>query len=46
MTLPVLPLICWLLDDERLAHERALAAVLDATAKDQSLTRLQETVFC
>jgi O-antigen biosynthesis protein len=42
MTLTALPLVCWLLEDERQARERALAAVIDSTAKDQSLTRLDK----
>jgi hypothetical protein len=41
MTLPALPLICWMLDDEGLFHKRDLASVIDSTAKDQSLTRLK-----
>jgi hypothetical protein len=40
MLLTVLPLVCWILDDERLEQARALAAIIDSTAKDQSLTRL------
>jgi O-antigen biosynthesis protein len=40
MTLPALPLICWMLDDESRSHERTLASVIDLTAKDQALTRL------
>ena len=43
LLLTVLPLVCWVLDDERLAQERALAAVIDSTAEDQSLKRLPDS---
>jgi len=40
LLLTALPFTWWMLDDERLAQERELAALIDATAKDQSLVRL------
>ena len=40
LLLTALPFVWWMLDDERLAHERELAALVDSTAKDQSLMRL------
>jgi glycosyltransferase involved in cell wall biosynthesis len=42
MLLIVLPLVCWVLEDERLAQKRALVGIIDATANDHSLVRLPD----
>ena len=45
MSLTALPLVCWLLDDERQAHGQALGLLIEEAAKDQSLTRLQKSAL-
>ncbi len=41
MSLIALPLLCWVFDGERQEQEQALAALIDAVAREQSLVKVE-----